>query len=49
MLPGTSTGTAAKTVQLVEELKAAVGVDLPQLLEGIAGGSSPLAITGSRT
>ena len=49
MLPGTSTGTAAKTVQLVEELKAAVGVDLPQLLEGIAGGRSPLVITRPRS
>jgi flotillin len=37
VLPG-SGGRAAQAVQLVEELKAGIGVDLPQLLEQFAGG-----------
>jgi flotillin len=40
MLPKSdSGGTATKAVRLVEELKAAVGVDLPQLLKQVAGDS----------
>jgi len=40
MLPADSSGndTARRAVRLVEELKGAIGVDLPQLLETAAGG-----------
>jgi len=34
-------GRAAQAVQLVEELKAGVGVDLPKLMEQFTGGSRP--------
>ena len=38
MLPSGGDGTAAKTVQLVEELKAAIGVDLPKMLTDVTSG-----------
>lgn len=40
MLPPGGEGTAAKTVQLVEELKAAIGVDLPKMLTDVTSRSS---------
>lgn len=38
LLPASGNGTASKAVTLVEELKGALGVDLPQLVERLAGG-----------
>ena len=41
VLPSASPdGTATKAVRLVEELKGALGVDLPRLLESAAEGRS---------
>ena len=37
---GQSDGTSAKAVRVVEELKGALGVDLPRLLESAAGARS---------
>ena len=43
MLPPDEGGgsTARQAVRLVEELKGAIGVDLPQILEGMAAGKGP--------
>ena len=38
MLPGTADSTATKAVRLVEELKGALGVDLPALVDKAASG-----------
>ncbi|MCO4747285.1 MAG: flotillin family protein [Proteobacteria bacterium] len=40
MLPDGGTGTATSAVKLVEELKAAVGVDLPRMLTDVTGGNA---------
>ena len=37
VLPNNSSSTAAKTATLVEEVKAATGVDLPAVVKGISG------------
>ena len=36
VLPSNSSSTASRAAVITEELKAAVGIDLPQLIEGIA-------------
>jgi hypothetical protein len=45
MLPKDGSGgdTARRAVRLVEELKGAIGVDLPQLLESATGAQRPSA------
>jgi flotillin len=40
MLPGNSDSTATRAVQLVEELKGALGVDLPQMLADVTSGQA---------
>ncbi len=43
---GQNDGTASKAVRLVEELKGALGMDLPKLLESAAGQKAPPAKSG---
>ncbi|TNE84665.1 MAG: flotillin family protein [Deltaproteobacteria bacterium] len=47
MLPSGGDSTAVKTVQLVEELKAAIGVDLPKMLTDVTSGNARITSSDS--
>ncbi len=46
VLPANDSSTAKKAVTLIEELKAGTGIDIPQVVHKVAGGSAPSGSDG---